>query len=143
MRVYKEMDLDDLVDEMCCSDTIDCLREMFGDAADSALEVELEDTSVEDAEETVKDNIYRILTRITNAIGRPLTMAEVDNLKDEFWGEVTDDSLKDHGIPLEGRLRDEHGEYELVPADDPRQMTLFDESGLPPPMKKRYITTEE
>ena len=143
MRITVDMDLDDLAGAVCCADTIDTLREMFeDDAVESALEDVIDGSDIEDVEQTIKENIFKILSDIVPE-DRPLTKEQASMLSDTFYPEVTVESLRDNGIPVEGPLRDEHGEYELVPADDPRQMTLFDETGLPPPMKKRYITTEE
>ena len=143
MRITVDMDLDDLAGAVSCADTIDTLREMFDDdAVESALDSVLDGSDIEDVEQTIKENIFKILSDIVPE-DRPLTKEQASMLSDTFYPEVTVESLRENGIPVEGPLRDEHGEYELVPADDPRQMTLFDETGLPPPMKKRYITTEE
>lgn len=143
MRITVDMDLYDLAEAVSCDDTIDTLREMFDDdAVESALEDVLDGLDVEDVEQTIKENIFKILSDIVPE-ARPLTKEQASTLSEVFYPEVTVESLRDNGVPMEGPLRDEHGEYELVPADDPRQMTLFDETGLPPPMKKRYITTEE
>lgn len=143
MRITVDMDLDDLAGAVCCADTIDSLREMFDDdAVESVLDSVLDGSDIEDVEQTIKESIFKILSD-TVPEGRPLTKEQASTLSEVFYPEVTVESLRDNGIPVEGPLRDEHGEYELVPADDPRQMTLFDETGLPPPMKKRYITTEE
>lgn len=143
MRITVDMDLDDLAGAVCCSDMIDCLRELFGaDEVESVLENFLDGTDIEDVPQTIKDNIFDILANIV-ADDSPLTKKEVSGLEESFYPDVTAETLRENGIPVEGPLRDEKGEYELVPAEDPRQMTLFDESGLPPPMKKRYIETEE
>ena len=143
MRITVDMDLDDLAGAVSCADTIDTLREMFDDdAVESALDSVLDGSDIEDVDQTIKENIFKILSDIVPE-DRPITKAQASTLSDTFYPEVTVESLRANGIPVEGPLRDEHGEYELVPADDPRQMTLFDETGLPPPMKKRYINTEE
>lgn len=143
MRIKVGMDLDDLAGAVCCADDIECLREIFNDDdLESVLENVLDGLDVEDVEQRIKNNIFKILSGLVPA-DRPLTKEQTSTLSDTFYPDVTMESLREHGIPIEGPLRDEHGEYELVPADDPRQMTLFDETGLPPPMKKRYITTEE
>lgn len=143
MRITVDMDLDDLAGAVCCADTIDSLREIFNDDdLESALEDVLDGLDIEDVEQTIKENIFKILSDIVPE-DRPLTKEQTSTLSEVFYPDVTVESLRDNGIPVDGLLRDEHGEYELVPADDPRQMTLFDESGLPPPMKKRYVTTEE
>lgn len=143
MRIIVDMDLDDLAGSVCCADTIDSLREVFNDDdLESVLEDILDGSDIEDVEQTINENIFEILSDIVPE-DRPLTKEQASTLSDTFYPEVTVESLRANGIPVEGPLRDEHGEYELVPADDPRQMTLFDESGLPPPMKKRYVTTEE
>lgn len=143
MRITVDMDLDDLAESVCCADTIDSLRKIFNDDdLESVLENVLDGSDIEDVEQTIKDNIFKILSGIVPE-DRPLTKEQVSTLSDTFYPDVTMESLREYGIPIKGPLRDEHGEYELVPADDPRQMTLFDETGLPPPMKKRYITTEE
>ena len=143
MRITVDMDLDDLAGAVSCADTIDTLREMFDDdAVESALDSVLDGSDIEDVEQTIKENIFKILSDIVPE-DRPLTKAQAFSLSETFYPEVTGESLRANGITVEGPLRDEHGEYELVPADDPRQMTLFDETGLPPPMKKRYITSEE
>lgn len=143
MRITVDMDLDYLAGAVGCADTIDTLREMFDDdAVESALDSVLDGSDIEDVEQTIKENIFTILSYIVPE-DRPLTKEQASTLSEVFYQEVTVESLRDNGVPVECPLRDEHGEYELVPADDPRQMTLFDETGLPPPMKKRYITTEE
>ena len=143
MRITVDMDLDDLAGAVCCSDMIDCLRELFGaDEVESVLENFLDGKDIDDVPQTIKDNIFDILAKIV-ADDSPLTKKEVSGLEESFYPDVTAETLRENGIPVEGPLRDENGEYELVPAEDPRQMTLFDESGLPPPMKKRYIETEE
>lgn len=143
MRIIVDMDLDDLAGAVGCADTIYSLREIFNDDdLESVLENVLDGMDAEDVEQTIKDNIFKILSDIVPE-DRPLTKEHASTLSEVFYPDVTVESLRDNGIPVEGPLRDEHGEYELVPADDPRQMTLFDETGLPPPMKKRYITTEE
>lgn len=143
MRITVDMDLDDLAGAVCCSDTLDCLRELFGaDEVESVLENFLDGTDIEDVPQTIKDNIFDILAKIV-ADDSPLTKKEVDSLEEAFYPNVTAETLRENGIPVEGPLCDENGEYELVPAEDPRQMTLFDESGMPPPMKKRYIEVEE
>ena len=143
MRITVDMDLDDLADKMCCPDTIDCLREIFTDGdLESVLEDILDGTDIEDVEQTIKDEIFKILAGLVPD-DRPLTKDDVSSLEEAFYPDVTAETLRANNIPVEGPLRDENGEYELVPAEDPRQMTLFDESGLSPPMKKRYIESEE
>ena len=143
MRITVEMDVDDLGREMYSPDTIDCLREIFNDDdLESVLENVLDGLDVEDVEQTIKDEIFKILAGLVPE-DRPLTRDAVSNLEEAFYPEVTAETLRENNIPVEGPLCDEKGEYELVPAEDPRQMTLFDEAGMPPPMKKRYIETEE
>ena len=143
MRITVDMDLDDLAGAVCCSAEIDCLREIFDDDdLESVLEDVLDGLDVEDVGQTIKDEIFKILAGLVPE-DRPLTKDAVASLEDMFYPDVTMGALRANGIPVEGPLRDENGEYELVPSEDPRQMTLFDESGLPPPMKKRYIEVEE
>ena len=142
MRITVDMDLADLAGAAWCASEIECLREVFNDDdLESVLEDILDGMDVEDVGQTIKDRIFTILAGLVPD-DRPLTKDAVSQLEEAFYPDVTEESLRENGIPVEGPLRDENGEYELVPAEDPRQMTLFDESGMPPPMKKRYIETE-
>lgn len=139
MRISVDMDLDDLAGAVCCADEIDCLREVLpDDDLERVLDHMLSGSDIEEVGQKVKENIFEILEQAMSD-GQSLTRDEVGRLEEVFGPEVTIDTLREHGIGIEGLLRDEKGEYELVPAEDPRQMTLFDETGLPPPMRKRYI----
>ena len=130
------MELDEVLDEIG-STTADKMVEMFGSYAEDVLEEWLDDEELDDAHRIIDANEERILKDIVEAMGRPLTRNELDELNRETIF-ITEDECELNGIEIEQPLVDEEGrEYELVDEDE-RQMTLWPEDG--PRMKlRRYV----
>lgn len=116
-------------------DEADRLTDLFGSRAYDVLERWLANIELEDMPDRVRANVKDIVVDVARELRRPVTRKEIAALEEI---EVFEKDLLDELVEVEEPLRDEQGRvYELVP-EDSRQMTLFDETGLPKPMARRY-----
>lgn len=135
MIVRKEMSLDEVLDEIG-SEIADKFVEMFGGYAEGVLKSWLDDEELDYAASRIGSNEMRILKEIVDAMDRPLTRKELEELEDASI--ITEDDCELEGIEVEPPLVDEDGrEFEMV-EEDRRQMTLWPEEGMPPMRLRRY-----
>ena len=140
MIVMRETDEDiqDVLDEIGC-DEAEKLVELFDEEAKDVLENYLDGEDVERMCSIVEGNLVDIIVEIAKRLNRPITAKELDEIKDIG---VSEETLLEEGIKIDAPLKDWEGkEYRLVP-EQQGQMTLFDESGLPPMMVKVYLKKE-
>ncbi len=139
ITIRKEMELDDLRWE---SSAVTELVQTFmddDDAVEEALRNYLEDCDEDDIDSEVGRTFVYIVRDIQEELGRALKRSEVDQLVES--GYCTEAELRAAEVAIadpEPELDEEGRAYELV-EEDPRQQTLFDETGLPPVKVKRYI----
>lgn len=135
MTMTKEMDIDEVLDEICCGEA-DALVEIFGDPARDVLESWLDDEDIDYCASRVRANQARILADIVKRLDRPLTREELKQVDERL--DISELDFEIYEIEVEQPLVDEDGrEYELV-EEDKRQMTLWPEEG--PRMKvRRYV----
>ena len=135
MTMTKEMDIDEVLDEICCGEA-DALVEIFGGPARDVLESWLVDEDIDYCSSRVRANQARILADIVKRLDRPLTREELKQVDERL--DISELDFEIYEIEVEQPLVDEDGrEYELV-EEDKRQMTLWPEEG--PRMKvRRYV----
>ena len=140
MTVMRETDedIDDVLDEICC-DAANTLVELFDDAAKDVLADRLDYEDIDRMCGIVEDDIDEIVLSIAKRLNRPITAKELDEIKSLG---VSEDTLLEEGVKIDAPLKDSDGrEYRLVP-EQPGQLTLFDEHGLPPAMVRVYLDKE-
>ena len=135
MTMTKEMDIDEVLDEICCDEAW-ALVDIFGSLARDVLESWLDDEDIDHCDSRVRANRARILADIVKRRDRPLTREELKQVDERL--EISESDFEIYEIEVEPPLVDEDGrEYEEV-CEDPRQMTLWPEEGLPPMKVRRY-----
>lgn len=134
MRMYQEMDISEVLDEID-NDFANLLCELFGGMAEAVLEMRLDDMFLDECGSYIEHNADEIVAFIMKRLDRPITREEMDRLEATLF--VTQEELEANGIEVEKPHVDEEGrEYKMVKEDE-RQMKLFqDEEGRP--MKTRF-----
>ena len=139
MKLQVDYDITELAGEIFC-DALDILLEVFDeDAVEDEIERFCYGEDIDDCAEIIDSHYEDIVESLVRKRSKPLSQSELHKIG------LTEEECEKADIPFEPKpvLKDEQGRvYEMVD-EDSRQMTLFDETGLPPMKVRKYVNQKE